>query len=61
MDLVEALTCWESISPQHEIVGEHTEEAYWTYFIKDGVKVGHIKAVPGGIFWNYPEELMERV
>jgi hypothetical protein len=29
--------------------------------MKDGVKVGHVKTVSGGIFWNYPEELMKRV
>jgi hypothetical protein len=61
MDLVEALTCWERISLHHKIVSEDTKEAYWIYFMKDGVKVGHVKTVSGGIFWNYPEELMKRV
>lgn len=61
MDIIKALTHWKSISPSHEITDENTENGYWIYFMKDGIKVGHVKTVSGGIFWNYPEELMERV
>jgi hypothetical protein len=61
MDITDALYKWKTFSPLHTIKGENTEEGYWTYFMKDGVKMGYIKAVSGGIFWNFPEELMKRV
>lgn len=57
MDMSDALTLWRSLG--HSFVSWDTKEGYYTLFIKDGEVVGHIKAVAGGVFWNYPEELMQ--
>lgn len=57
MDMSDALTLWESLG--YEWVSWDAKEAYYTLFIKEGEVVGHIKAVAGGVFWNYPEELMQ--
>lgn len=58
MDLCERMDAWTKISPQHTINSESTEEAYWIYFMKGDVKMRYVKTVAGGMYWNYPEELM---
>jgi hypothetical protein len=57
MDITEALVLWENRSPLHTIKSEDLADGYYVYFLKEGITVGYIKAVAGGIYWNYPDEL----
>ena len=57
MDITEALMRWEDKSSSHTIKSEELADGYYVYFLKEGNTVGYIKAVAGGIYWNYPDEL----
>jgi hypothetical protein len=58
MDMSEALTLWESLGNTY--ASWDAKEAYYTLLInKDGEVAGYIKTVAGGIFWQWPDELLE--
>lgn len=57
MDITEALMRWTDGYPSHTIKSEDLADGYYIYFLKEGNVVGYIKAVAGGIYWNYPDEL----
>lgn len=57
MEMSDALTLWESLG--YEWASWDAKEAYYTLFIKEGEVVGNIKAVAGGMSWEWPEELMQ--
>lgn len=59
MDMVEAMNTWNEMG--NSFVSHDTKEAYWTYFVKDGKVVGYYKAASGGLFWDYPQELLDYV
>lgn len=58
MDLGEAMLIWKE-----EIGGTITswdrEDGYYCLFIKHNQVWGHTKASPGGIYWEWPNKLLE--
>lgn len=57
MDMSDAMILWKSLG--NTLVSWNAKEAYYTLFIKEGEVVGNIKAVAGGMSWEWPEELMQ--
>lgn len=58
MDLCEAMNRWKKLG--HTWVSWDTKETYWILFVKDGDVVGHVKTVAGGMFWCWPDELVNK-
>jgi len=45
-----------------EIGGENREDGYYSLFKDEhGLVQGHVKAVAGGLYWDYPQQLMDLV
>lgn len=57
MDLIEAMNLWQDMG--NEIISWNKEDGYYCLFVKKGIVKGHTKAVPGGMYWSWPDELME--
>ena len=59
LDLTKAMCVWDAMSHEHEVISWDTDSAYYTLFRKGREVVGHLKAQPGGMTWDYPQELVD--
>lgn len=57
MDLIDAMNLWERIGGTFSSISN--EKEYITQFVWNGVVEGHVKAVSGGIYWNWPQRLLD--
>ena len=57
MDLIDAMNIWQRIGGTFNTIATDTE--YTTQFVWEGVVEGHVKAVSGGIYWNWPQRLLD--
>jgi len=58
MDLMNAMKLWEEMG--NELISWDTKDGYYTLFVKNNQVKGHTKAVAGGMYWEWPDELMKQ-
>lgn len=59
MDMIDAINNWEKIGGDFNTIDEGEGGAYITQFIWKGKVEGYIKAVPGGVYWDWPQRLLD--
>lgn len=57
MDLMEAMKLWEDMG--NEIISWDRKDGYHCLFVENGKVAGFTKAVPGGMYWEWPDSLIE--
>lgn len=57
MDLLEAMKLWEDMG--NEIISWDRKDGYHCLFVENGAVVGFTKAVPGGMYWEWPDSLLQ--
>ena len=58
MGLMNAMKLWEEMG--NTIVSWDAKDGYLCLFVKKGDVKGHTKAMPEGMYWDLPEELMKQ-
>lgn len=58
MDLNDALMLWPAMG--YSTVTHDDGREYKILFLKDEEVVGHFTTVPGSMFWDYPQELVDK-
>jgi len=58
MDLIDAMKLWEEMG--NEIISWDKKDGYFCLFVEKGNVKGYTKAVPGGMYWEWPDKLMEQ-
>lgn len=58
MDLIDAMKMWEDIG--NEIISWYKKDEHLYLFVKNGDVKGYTKAGGGGMYWEWPDELMEQ-
>ena len=59
MDMIAAMNIWDKMGGEFNSIDEGKDGAYITQFIWDGEVEGHVKAVAGGMYWNWPQRLLD--
>lgn len=57
MDLMQAMNLWQDMG--NEIISWDKEDGYYCLFVKNGQVKGYTKDVLGGMYWEWPYELLE--
>ena len=57
MDLMDAMKLWEEMG--NEIISWKKPDGYYCLFVANGDVKGYTKAAPGGMYWEWPDSLME--
>ena len=57
MDLMDAMNLWQEMG--NEIISWNKKDGYYCLFVKNGDVKGHTKAVAGGMYWDWPQELLD--
>lgn len=55
-----ALILWPLLGAEYKLESEDLKAGYFCWFLKDREVQGRLKAVAGGMYWDYPQELLDR-